>query len=745
MGHIAQPTIGQLKIRRTKPGILASAVALGVAAMPAAAQQANETPTQLPAISVEGQRGSNPATDYKIDQSASPKFTAPLLDTPKTVTVIPQAVMQERAALSMQEVLRTQPGITLGAGEGGTPNGDRPVIRGFESTTDMYVDGLRDTGSQTRDTFNLEQVEIVKGPSGAFAGRGSTGGSINMISKTAKAEDFRQGSVTLGTDMTKRVTTDVNEMISENIAVRLNAMYHDGDVAGRDEVEVNRWGFAPSVTLGLNKPTNLTLSYYHLQTDDIPDYGHPYDPRTGKPVVVDRDNFYGLTNRDFSENTIDAVTAQFEHEFNDRLKLRNGTRVAYSQNNYIVTNPNDSAPNNIANGYVWRSPKGRNSDTLTFVNQTDLLGDFETGSVKHNYIVGIELSRENVENRGYNVAAGGNAVQCTAAQIALYNCTPLYNPTPNDPWSGAIGPAEGWTHTTTNTQAIYAFDTLELNEQWSLNLGLRFDNYVTHANGLNVRGATRTPVAESNHSQFVNYQTGVVYKPAPNGSIYVAYSTSSNPVGATAGEGDESISATNSRLEPEENVNYELGTKWDLLNNRLSLTGAVFQIEKKNARAATAPGNNAPLDNVGEVQVRGFEIGASGNITPLWKVFGGYTFLDSEIVDDGAFANNQGKEFPNTPNHSFSLWSTYDILRDVTVGGGATYVAKRYGNAANTLSVPNYWRFDAMAAYKLNESVDFQLNVINLFDETYYEKPYSTHMASVGAGRAALLTTNFKF
>ena len=744
----ADSTIGRLRLGRVTPRVLgaASAVAISAAGLPAVAQQTTQ-PAQLPAISVEGQK---PAEEgYKVDQSASPKFTAPLLDTPKTITVIPKEVIQERGAISMQDVLRTQPGITLASGEGGTPNGDRPMIRGFEATTDMFVDGLRDTGSQTRDVFNLEQVEISKGPSGAFAGRGSTGGSINMISKSAKAEDFRAGSVTLGTDMTKRVTTDVNQLITPDIAIRLNAMYHDADVAGRDEVTVNRWGFAPTVTFGLTKPTKLTLSYYHLQTDDIPDYGHPYDPRTGKPVAVDRSNFYGLTNRDFSENTIDALTALFEHEFNDRFKLRNGTRIAYSQNNYIVTTPNDSAANNIANGFVYRSPKGRNSDTLAFVNQTDLLSEFDTGFIKHNLVTGIELSRENVENRGYTVVSStGLGFNGTSQNLCLnagapYNCANLYNPNPNDPWTGAIGPSGAFSHTTTDTQAIYAFDTLELNEQWSVNLGLRFDNYVTNSNGAS--GSAVTPFAVSNHSQFVNYQSGVVYKPTQNSSVYVAYSTSSNPVGATAGEGSESIATTNDSLSPEKNKNYEIGTKWDLFDNRLSLTGAVFNTVKTNARVATAAGNGAPQENVGEIEVKGFEIGASGNLTQAWKVFGGYTFLDSKVVDGGPLNTNEGKEFPNTPSHSFNIWTTYDINRDITVGSGATYMSKRYGNAANTLMVPDYWRLDAMAIYRLTDSLSFQLNVINLLDETYYDKPYTNHMASVAAGRTALLATNFKF
>jgi catecholate siderophore receptor len=212
---------------------------------------------------------------YKVDRSASDKFTAPLLDTPKTVTVIPEEVIEQRGATSLEEVFRTTPGITLGAGEGGTPGADRPLIRGFNAESNIYIDGMRDTGAQTRGTFNLEQVEIVKGPGSAFAGRGSTGGSINLVTKTPKAESFVEGSVTLGTDQTKRATVDANYAVNENVAVRLNVLGHDGEVAGRDSVEVSQYGFAPSISVGLNGPTRGTLALSHFQTDDTPDYGIP--------------------------------------------------------------------------------------------------------------------------------------------------------------------------------------------------------------------------------------------------------------------------------------------------------------------------------------------------------------------------------------------------------------------------------------------------------------------------------------
>ncbi len=726
--HRAHSRQDRARLGRVSSGLLASAVAL--AALPAAAQQANEAPAQLPPISVEGRRSADPAENYRIENSASPKFTAPLLETPKSVTVITQDLIEDRGATSISEVLRTTPGISLGAGEGGTAIGDRPFIRGYDALASTYIDGIRETGTQSRDPFNLEQIEITKGPSGAFAGRGATGGALNLVSKTAKDRDFSNGSLTLGSDLTKRATADLNRVIDSNIGLRLNVMAHDAEVAGRDEVEITKYGFAPSITFGLAQPTRLTLSYYHLQVDDLPDYGHPFDPATGKPVAVDRDNFYGLTSRDFRETYYDGVTAQVEHDLDSGALLRNTTRYSYAQNNYIVTKPNyPGALGSTATATMTRESRSRNADTEVLANVTDLSGAFDTGRFGHRYVAGVELSREETRNRGYTLSPSSITGD-------------LYNPDPSDPYTGSIDPASNFANTTVYTQAVYLLDTIALAPQWDLNLGLRFDRYDTDSVGANNNGAFSTGRTDN----FLNYQTGLVYKPAPNGSLYVAYGTSSNPAGGAGGEGgdDGNLSTTVDSLKPEENRSYELGTKWDLLDRKLSLTAAVFRTEKTNARVSGVTNTDENLP-VGEERVDGFEIGFTGNLTDRWKLFGGYTVMKSELVDDGPNASNDGNEFPNIPRHSLSLWTTYDLTPDWSVGGGAFYSGRRYANTANTSKLPNYWRFDAMAAYRVTEHVDIQFNVLNLLDETYYDSTHNGQFAPVAPGRTALLTTNFKF
>ncbi|HLT76301.1 MAG TPA: TonB-dependent siderophore receptor [Ferrovibrio sp.] len=723
-----QPLVGRLSLhrpvlKRVSPGLLASAVALGAGTLPAAAQQAGEPAATLPPISVEGRQPVDPATDYKIDQSASPKFTAPLLNTPKSVTIIPQALIQEQGATSLKDVLRTTPGISLGSGEGGTAIGDRPFIRGYEARTDLMIDGMRDLGTTSHEPFNLEQVEITKGPGSAYTGRGSTGGSINMVSKTPKAEDFTAASVTLGTDMTKRLTADVNH-VQGNAALRLNVLGHDGEVAGRDEVEVQRWGFAPSLTLGLDQPTRVTFSFYHLQTEETPDLGVPFSLITGKPAKVDRDNFYGLVNRDFRETQVDMGTVTIEHDLTDSLTLRNATRYSWSEQDYILTRPSFANVAAELVGTVTRGSRSRNSDTTTLINQTDLTGEFDTGSISHRFVAGLEFSREDIRSRGYAFPSG-----------AAGNDTPAdaNNPNPHDPSiHGIPGPSGSYTAVRTDNKALYVFDTAKLSEQWEVNLGLRFDNYEASQTG-GVRNTTDA----------VTYQTGLVYKPLPNGSIYVAHGTSVNPAGEGAGQsGGNSDHVGLDNLDPEEARSYELGTKWDLLNQRLSATAAIFRTEKTNVRATDPITNDTAL--IGESRVDGIEFGLSGKITPAWKVFGGYTYLRSKLVDDGA-GMNDGKEFPNIAPHSFSLWTTYDLTPDWTIGGGAFYMGRRYVNADNTRKLDPYWRLDAMVAYQITENVNMQLNVLNLTDETIYDASHVGAFANVAPGRSALLTTNFKF
>jgi catecholate siderophore receptor len=696
-------------------------------------------PARLSPIAVEGEAGGGTAEGYKADYSASQKFTAPLVDTPKSVTVIPQQVIQDTGSLTLTDALRTTPGITLGSGEGGNPIGDRPFIRGFDSTSGMFVDGVRDPSSQSREIFNIEQVEIAKGPSSAFVGRGASGGAINIITKKPVAQTFFNASTMFGTDLTKRGTVDANYRVNDTIALRFNLMGQKGNVAGRDALFNKRWGVAPSVTFGMGTSTRATLTYYHLETNNMPDYGLPFRFPTGKPVNVDPDNFYGLKNRDFQKTNINVGTAILEHDFTDHLMLRNTSRFTKSKNNYIVTNPDDNK-GNVPNDLVYRSVKSRDSSTNSLVNQTDLSGDFNVLGFKNTFATGGEVGREKTDSRSWNVVTGATDCPLGDGPAGGYNCTGLHDPDPNDPWVGNIT-KNAPTHTTTKYWALYGFDTIEFNEQWSLNLGIRYDHFNTRAN---------PPTGEDikNTSNFVSYQAGLVYKPARNGSVYFAFGTSANPSGVTSGEGAENINLNIEDLKPERVRNYELGTKWDLLHNNMSVTAAIFHTVKTNARVQGPDPAVAIQEAIGEYRINGAELGVAGRITEKWNVFGGYTFLGSKTLDPGPRAANQnqkGKDFPNTPRHSFSMFSTYRVLPQLTVGGGAFYSSMRYANPANTKYVSSYWRFDAMAVYQLNPRFDIRLNVQNIFDKRYYTQMHPVHFAVPAAGRVALISLDAHF
>ncbi|MFP3891559.1 MAG: TonB-dependent receptor [Ralstonia sp.] len=741
-------------------GYLTGAMSFAVASAPAMADAGADVVTaHLPEQTVTGSAG------FKTDEASGGKFTAPLLDTPKSVTVIPAEVLQDSGSVSLTEALRTVPGIAFGAGEGGNPVGDRPFIRGYDAQASTFLDGLRDIGAQSRDMFNVESVEVVKGPSGAYEGRGSAGGAINLVSKAPKLETFTEGTVSVGNAAYKRATADGNYQIGEHAAFRLNAMFHDAGVPGRDVTSFSRWGVAPSIAFGLGTPTRATLSTYHLQSNDTPDTGIPYNngtfnrrtdgrpqlfgPGDGAPVGVDRSTYYGLS-RDFRRDQVDMGTLVLEHDFSNALKLRNTTRIARTNQDYVWTQPDDSQ-GNIYYGMVWRRANTRYSTANTIANQTELTGKLETGGLKHSYAAGLEFSRERSSNDTYNVAAGSNRCPNGTGAAGGYNCTSLFSPNPNDPLAGSIARANNPAETTVRTQSAYVFDTIELSPRWQINGGLRYDRYSASATTSADAKGVRTSFSRDDN--LLNYQFGLVFKPAQNGSIYVAYGTSSTPSGSMAGQGQDPNGLTPDRsgnngnvLAPEKNRAYELGTKWNVLDNKLALTAAIFRIETTNARIIL-PGGFAAM--AGDKRVDGFELGWSGALTNQWQVFGGYTYLKSELRNNGgagaAFGMTNGQEFPNTPKNSFSLWTTYQPTPKWTLGGGAYYVSKVWGSQATNKWVPAYWRFDAMAAYRIDKHTSLQLNVQNLFNKTYFNQAYTSHYASIAPGRAAILTLGIRY
>ncbi len=752
---------------------------VGLAATPALAQDgaSEANPPRL---------GSMTVTDtaieehgYKIDKASSPKYTAPLVDTPKTVIVLPSEVIRESGSTTFVEALRTVPGITFGAGEGGNPQGDRPFIRGQDSQGSTYVDGVRSVGGQSREIFAIEQIEVVKGGDSTMGGRGSAGGSLNLVSKMPHLGNDARADLSYGTDDYKRATIDANYQISDVAAIRLNAMWHDADVAKRDVVTYNRWGISPSIAFGLDTETRAYLNYYHLESDDIPDSGIPFERTAAQAgasgnlhigpaeVVngqkVSRSTFYGLANRDFRTTNVDEALFRFEHDLSDTIMARATTKYANSKQAYILTQPDDSQ-GNVQNGLVWRRANTRWSDVDSLVGQIDLSGTFNTGGIKHSFSAGFESSWEKSLRGSYSVSTNitaSNAQRCSAGNQAAFNCSSLFNPNPYDNWQNIPAGATAGTpitktaatgSTEATTYALYALDTISLTDTLLLNLGLRYDWYKTTATTL------ATGVALGLKDQFLNYQAGLVYKPAANGSFYVSYAKSTTPVGSMIGEGAEGNALTDTALitlndlKAEKTSSYEVGTKWEFFDAALALNLALFRTETVNARTTNVAGE---AEYVGERRIDGFEIGFSGQPLPFWSIFGGYTYMDSKVRNAGEGNVSNGRPFPNTPKHSFTAWTTFDIADRFQIGGGAIYNSKQYGNFASVTvsdvayvverSIPGYWRFDATASVDITPNVALRVNVQNLTNKKYYDRTYGTHFASMAAGRSAFATLSLKY
>ena len=474
--------------------------------------------------------GSIVVTGERTDELSIDQATAPILDTPRTINVVTEEALEQTASYSFEEALRMVPGITLGAGEGGTAAADIPLIRGVDATGDVFVDGARDLGSQTRETFAVERIEVFKGPSGALGGRGAAAGGINLVSKTARAGDFASATGSVGTSDLYRVTADVNRQLGDRVAVRIVGLFHDSETPGRDAIYDDRWGISPSIAYGIGTDTIASLTHYHFEGDQLPDYGIPLTSRgqlgDGRrvPADVDYDNFYGLLARDFQNTRVDTTTFQFDHDLGNGWSASALLRYSSSAIDYIVTNPDDSA-GNVVDGLVWRATKSRNSDTQSMAGNANISGEFATGSILHNLSIGAEYGWADTRNLNYSVDTGNRS--CPPAAIAAFNCTDLSNPDPSDPWSGAITPASTPSLSEAEDISIYAFDSATLIPELIVTAGVRYTDYRASGSGAGRGG----PFSGSVETDFVSWQAGAIYKPVPWASIYASYANAKNPPG----------------------------------------------------------------------------------------------------------------------------------------------------------------------------------------------------------------------
>jgi len=725
---------------------------------------------------------------------ASPKATRPVRDTPQTVTVLTGQAMEQQNILTLRDALQTVPGITFGAGEGGGGYGDSINLRGYSANTDITTDGVRDSAQYSRtDQFNTEQIEVTNGANSVTAGSGSVGGSINIVTKRPLAEDRIVATAGIGTDDYYRGTIDANFRVSDLVAIRLNAMGHRNDVPGRDVENYKRWGIAPSVTIGIESPTSLTLQYLHQKDTNIPQYGAPYVAALGGLLPgADISDYFGYRNVDTQKSTVDQATATFEHQFSDTVRIRNMTRwqdvtqftrVSPPQGTYCLdsgTQPNGAACTVTLNGadvtlpsgyYYPSGPRGSTRDgrnQLAF-NQLDLMATVNTGGIEHTITFGGAVSWEK-----YNLTSGNwkRNPDGTTPSEGLINIA-----NPNEVVPGPEGFTYGsnlWTGPVNflptarqngelKNYAVYLFDTMKFSDQLELNAGVRYEKNKGWYRSDSIAGATATDPGTVtpgtkfwNNDDLFSYRVGLVYKPIEAVSAYVAYGNSKTPSKTSV---NGSCDALSCNVDPETAVNYEAGVKAELGAGVL-VSAAIFRNERSNYKVDSID-PTVPEDQLdGKSRVNGFALGANGQITDAWSVTANYTYLDSKVLQNAADGSptdpQKGAPLTNVPHHSGSFFTAYTLPFGLQIGYGFTYQGSFYLN--NTLTATNlqlykvddYLIHNAYLAYTINEHAAVQINVKNFTDEKYFTgvrngATANAQWARVGEGISAIGTLTLRF
>lgn len=748
-------------VRRSHSLAAAISLVLGVAGQVEAEEAA---PQALPKISVRESETTSPPN--KVDEVSSPKFTQPLLDTPQTIAIISNKVLQQQRATTLSQALRNTPGVTFLLGENGnTATGDSIFMRGFDTQGSIFVDGIRDLGTISRDTFNTEQVEVAKGPAGPDNGRGAASGYINLATKVPVADDLASSSMSYGTAEWGRVTGDANHQFGDSgLAFRLNVMGQDGGIDGRDEVEQNSWAVAPSLSWGLGEPTRAYLYLLRTKQDNVPDGGVPTIGMDGffnrftpaGAAKPDSENFYGSSS-DFEDIKATMATLRLEHDFSDTVRLRNTSRYGKNEQFYVLTGVSPFTEANRAvnfpdpaNPATWnvnrsRQPKFQENKILT--NQTNLQATFKTGAIEHAITSGLEYINE----KQFNPTYAGQGTMAAAN---------LYNPNPNDPVTGRALVRNGlFSEGKTETFGLYVFDTLTLNEHWEVTGGVRVDDYDTEFESLTLSGTTFTRTELENSDTLFSYKVGLLYKPLPNGSVYISHATSQQPPGGSnftlsASTNPSNNTVNNPNLDPQESTNLELGTKWDLLDGALAVTAAIFRAENENELTVDAVDPNA-VQQLGKRRVEGIELGIVGEVVEGWEISAGIAKMDTKVI--AGLANQAGTQINWSPELTFTSWTTYRTLIGLTLGGGIRYVDTVFrpistatpataALTANLRGAPDYWVIDAMVGYEFNRHVSLQLNGYNLADEDYVASfNNSGARYKPGAPRSALLSVNVDF
>ncbi|MDE2347666.1 MAG: TonB-dependent receptor [Gammaproteobacteria bacterium] len=677
----------------------------------------------------------NGANDLALD-----KLTQSVVDTPQTIAAVSANALSDRAVNDLNGALRAVPGITLGAGESNW-QGNNPYLRGFPARDDLFVDGQRDFGSYYRDPFDDAQVVVLEGPASILFGHGSTGGVINQVSKSPRLTPLLAGAATLGTNDLQRVTVDTGAPLARlgpGAAFRLNLMANHNGVADRDVVHGDRWGIAPSLALGLGTPTRLEIKYFHQTNREVPDLGIPW--LNGRPAPVRRANFYGFTS-DYLDTAVDILTARLEHDFSGSTTLSTQLRYSTDSRRYRMTEadiPKGVAPNTPVDAItVARNafPAFQGSGSSTFWDdQTDLTMRLSSGPIKHAIVAGFELGREAPHTTYYNdIGVPG---------------TNLANPV-LQAYSVAASYPEMSTHTVAKTAGVYALDTLQWGA-WQVMGGGREDLFDAPYRSVKYSssGAVLAQTTADQVNRIFSYRAALVYKPAPNGSVYAMTGTSFDPSAegiASLISAGRTLAQANLNLGPERTKTYEIGSKWRLPDGGLLITGAVFRMEMANARV---PDPNNPEFAVlgGDERVDGAQLSASGQLTHALRIDASYTYLDSVVVRTTPKGPLLGAPLTNAPRNSSSIWIKYRIARPLEIGIGGLQASSQLGQdtAAAYLVAPGYVVWNAMAKYRATPHLVVRLNLDNIANRAYIAQVHPFHVIPA-EGFAARLSVAVRY
>ena len=681
----------------------------------------------------------------------SPKYTVPLRDIAQSVALVPRDVIEQQGAVTLSDVMRNVPGITLQAGEGGGASntaGDMFHMRGFNASNSLFVDGVRDDGLIARDVYNLEQVEVFMGPTGSDVGRGTASGYVNMQSKLPHMGHAGSAMMTLGSGDEKRLTADLNLAPSapsgvwaRNAALRLNVLVQDSGVPGRDEVTNERKAIAPSLALGIGTPTRLTVAAQFMRQDNLPDYGIPtaaWDQPLAPtsvltPAPVDQSNYYGSPAYDYDRADQESYTVRLEHDLRGRTTLRNQTRYNRTHRDAVVSSIQNVAAYNADTNLVTIARQGNDRQNTIVSNQTSLNGRFSTGTLRHAASAGVEVAHE--EQFAPTLTGLG-----TRAPVNIFS------PNPGDVVAD-FAPTRGVASTTghSTTVAAYAFDSIELTERWQVSGGLRWERYETKFESIAANGVSTSIDARDS---LVSGKAGVLFRASDTGNIYASYGTSLTPPGGANFTLSAQVNNVNNpSVDPQKSTNYEIGTKWDIAGGRLSLNGALFHTRNENVIFTVDATAIPPIFNQDDEQrVTGVTLGAMGRIGDRWDVLANVGYLDSEFRSQGEASN--GRRLILTPEASGSIWSTYrlPVGGGLSLGGGVRFTGSSFINAANTITLPAFHVVDALAEYPVNAYLSLRLNVYNLAGERYIRSINNNGgRYNPGSPRSAALTLRVRY